>query len=1053
MADRFGDIQFSTETVAESPEGRFSGIEFSVPEGRGKAIESVDFSSGEKERFADVEFDGKKPEHVAAFEQRIGVAPPAGEQQEKPTPDTTPPASGEAAPITQTGPLGAIAGAVSGAMEGAGERQALLEQEGPTGAQQAAIAETGAPAPTQADPISRLTDIRARVRDRLIQLPKNSAQRMVLEDAANSITGLIGRQQELQMESPAGVVGEELAARAGRTLAAPVVGAAKAGTGLFEAAGGFLDFIGNRIPGKKNVLNRIGDSVYNWAKGNRKLIEQVAPTRQVTRNPEVLLDPAWWAEEASKAFTSVSQAVIGGGKTLKGAALVGSLLEAAPFYKEIQGEEGVGETEAALKAAGYGVVVAMLEKIGLDKIFAGTKGAKALAVKGLTEALTEAGEEPAGKIIENIGRKSPFKSEFWKDALSAAIDGINAMPGAFLVGGGMGATGARTVGDRVVAPRQPGPAQEHISPTEAAFGERVRAPRNVKEARELIQTSQHPVEKLMSALVINKAELPARKLARSEELSRRVAEVEKAFQQGEGTEAIIQAKRALEGELPTAEREPVERFFTTPEREAFITEIARKRGGLTPFDRLTAADGISRMMNGQPLRQFEIDALGKIFGKDFAKAARPPTLLGRAGGAVVQSAGFLRTLKTMLDLSAMGRQGAMLGPRHAKQYGRALKAMKEGVFDQENYERLHKAITTDPRHALRSASGLYVAPVREEGQALTEREEAFMSDWAEKIPGAKMSERAFNGFLNTLRVDAFDKMVDKWGDAATAEDYQKWAEFINAATGRGDLNRINKNFEKAMPAMASVFFSPRWVLSRIQAPLRAITPVRDAETGKLRWSPANTEAIKSMGAYYGMMLTVLALARAGGAEVEDDPRSSDFAKIKIGNTRVDLSAGMQQYWRFLGQMISGKRKSLSTGKISPADREKQVGRFIRSKLAPAPGLILSAMTGKTFIGDEFIPTGDEDTAQAISKFLRNAGAPESVARGVAKTGEVALRELAPLIIQQTIEGMQSDGLWGGLLSGSGEFVGVSTSSFKPRTQRGRGRRRRSRRRRSRRRSR
>ena len=41
------------------------------------------------------------------------------------------------------------------------------------------------------------------------------------------------------------------------------------------------------------------------------------------------------------------------------------------------------------------------------------------------------------------------------------------------------------------------------------------------------------------------------------------------------------------------------------------------------------------------------------------------------------------------------------------------------------------------------------------------------------------------------------------------------------------------------------------------------------------------------------------LAKLAGAEVGDDPEDSDFGKIIIGNTRIDIWGGIQQPMRLL----------------------------------------------------------------------------------------------------------------------------------------------------------
>jgi len=115
-----------------------------------------------------------------------------------------------------------------------------------------------------------------------------------------------------------------------------------------------------------------------------------------------------------------------------------------------------------------------------------------------------------------------------------------------------------------------------------------------------------------------------------------------------------------------------------------------------------------------------------------------------------------------------------------------------------------------------------------------------------------------------------------------------------------------------------------------------------------------------MASFIGFGMTVLTLAQLAGAEVEEDPRSADFGKIKIGNLRIDIWAGFQQPVRMMAQVISGQRKSTSTGVVKKLSAEKfpyqtrgdVVSGFARSKLAPTSGLLVNILTGQTMMGEE-----------------------------------------------------------------------------------------------------
>jgi hypothetical protein len=53
-----------------------------------------------------------------------------------------------------------------------------------------------------------------------------------------------------------------------------------------------------------------------------------------------------------------------------------------------------------------------------------------------------------------------------------------------------------------------------------------------------------------------------------------------------------------------------------------------------------------------------------------------------------------------------------------------------------------------------------------------------------------------------------------------------------------------------------------------------------------------------------------------GADVETDPRSSDFGKIRIGDTRFDVTGGMASLITLAWRLKTNSTKSSTTGKIS-----------------------------------------------------------------------------------------------------------------------------------------
>lgn len=314
-----------------------------------------------------------------------------------------------------------------------------------------------------------------------------------------------------------------------------------------------------------------------------------------------------------------------------------------------------------------------------------------------------------------------------------------------------------------------------------------------------------------------------------------------------------------------------------------------------------------------------------------------------------------RSLMASFDFSAPLRQGLVATVAHPSSGWKATKEMFSQAFSQKNFDDWLIRYKLSPEYELAKASELYVADPSE--LHLNGREEAFMSNLAEKIPfikhGIKASERGYVGYLNKLRTDVFKNLSDELAKQGKTfeshpEEYKALADYINSTTGRGKLP--NKTIEDAAPLLSAALFSPRLIASRINL----LNPVYYAKMPK----SVRKQAVGDMLKFVGVATTILALADLAGADVEKDPRSSDFAKIKIGDTRYDLLGGFQQYIRAAAQIITGEKKSTADKKIislNPAkfpyqSRGSIVANFARSKVSPAVGMGIDFLTGRDAVG-------------------------------------------------------------------------------------------------------
>lgn len=388
-----------------------------------------------------------------------------------------------------------------------------------------------------------------------------------------------------------------------------------------------------------------------------------------------------------------------------------------------------------------------------------------------------------------------------------------------------------------------------------------------------------------------------------------------------------------------------------------------------PEEMKSARNGITALMKGEVPTPTQIGQLIDTFGDDFADtliemAAKSKTNIGRAQD-------LSRAILTSFDFSAPGRQGKKFW--FTPEYWKSFPAMFRSWGSEKLYKATLDAIKEHPN---------FIRPVDESGKVigkskaeragiditdlLTNREEIFRSKMAERIPGVRMSERAYVAFLNKLRSDRFNKLIDLADKAGIDTNDDKFlkglGDFINNATGRGslDVNTPWGKFQGDRQAgwLNNIFFAPKLHAGKLRLWGQGIRGMADPVLRNVL-SPDKYEAmdpfvrkevLKTLFADASLALAGTKLAEEMGARVEWDPTSSDFMKFRLGNTRVDPHAGDQQYLVAATRMVHSLEKSL-TGK----DREfgdKSAGEvalnFGANKLAPIPSFIVNVMFDRDY---------------------------------------------------------------------------------------------------------
>lgn len=518
----------------------------------------------------------------------------------------------------------------------------------------------------------------------------------------------------------------------------------------------------------------------------------------------------------------------------------------------------------------------------------------------------------------------------------------------------------------------------------------------VREVKTGAQTAKNTIAKLIGAI---KEAKPIRKEAEAlytAERAKRVAAGSKVLQQGAGEKGFYQTLGTLKGELPKPKFESPRLKFAQDEIDDLFDSI--KRTDLDFFDKINASTGLTKILGpkgGGIPTDSELKLLQKVYGPELVEAVRSKrSTWEKVKEGIAEALNVPRALMASMDMSAPLRQGRVLISAHPKKGAQSFKEMVKYFGNENTFKLAMEDIMRRPTAPLMKQSGLSLTDVTADAVGLTNKEEGFMTNLAAKIPVAgrlvKASERAYVGFLNKMRADVFDDLAGEYiaggiKPSDRPEVFQSLAKFINTATGRGDLGK----FSTAAPLLNGVFFSPRFMASRIQM----LNPA-----WYLKQSPeVRKEAAKTFVKFVGSGVALLSLAKLGGAEVEMDPRSTDFGKIKIGNTRYDTWGGFQQWTRFIAQLATGEVKSSTTGKLRQLSKKEfpyqsrldHSFNFFVGKFAPIPALIADLARGQNMVGEpldwkeetyeKVIPLYVLDVAEAVSQTglgaIATAGVP------------------------------------------------------------------------------
>ena len=207
------------------------------------------------------------------------------------------------------------------------------------------------------------------------------------------------------------------------------------------------------------------------------------------------------------------------------------------------------------------------------------------------------------------------------------------------------------------------------------------------------------------------------------------------------------------------------------------------------------------------------------------------------------------------------------------------------------------------------------------------------------------SIRAKSGLFKMMK-----KTYEGKGIELTDTILKDMGSVVNAIAARGNVGRIGGS-----PIIKLLLWAPRM--------LKADWDVLTGHTFGLglKTKQARIEAAKTITNVVIATAGISAMAEAMGAEVEKDPRSTDFLKIKVGNTRINtpFARGIPQIVTLFSRLATQKTKN-SAGIFKELNSGDYGSRtlfdvgldFLVNKTTPPASTVISFMRGADFKGDK-----------------------------------------------------------------------------------------------------
>jgi hypothetical protein len=402
-------------------------------------------------------------------------------------------------------------------------------------------------------------------------------------------------------------------------------------------------------------------------------------------------------------------------------------------------------------------------------------------------------------------------------------------------------------------------------------------------------------------------------------------------------------------------------FGVTMEEAGRITSLAKE----TADAKAAMQSGGDRMAYGRARVEF-----GK-YVSDLKHGVKQPLT---AGKAISNTASFTKAFKAAFDNSALLRQGWKNLFAHPEIWAKNAKQSFVDLAQQFGGKEVMDEVNAEIVSRPNSLNGRY----DKAKLALANVEEQFPTTLPEKIPllgrAYKASEAAFTAFQYRSRADVFDKYMEigerSGVDMNDRVQLESVGKMVNSLTARGHLGKL----EPAADVVNVLMFSGR----KLKSDFDLLTAHSfDATVTPFVRRQAAINLVKVVSGTAG----ILAVAHAVNPEAVDfDPRSANFGKIRVGNTRFDVTGGMASLATLAARLATFSSKSSTTGKVSKINSGKfgattgmdLVYNFFENKLSPAASVVKDILKGEDFNHQPITVGGEASnllTPLPISNFL------------------------------------------------------------------------------------